>query len=84
MSPFFVGQGFPEIGSHSYHNVRLSYDTELFGTEETQFYLGITNAFDKEPPFFATSASGTQAVDTIPGYYDIFGRSYFAGVKVKL
>jgi iron complex outermembrane receptor protein len=84
MSPFFVGQGFPDIGSHSYHNVRFSYDAELFGAEQTQFFVGISNAFDKAPPFFATSSSGTQALDTIPGYYDVFGRSYFAGVKVKL
>jgi outer membrane receptor protein involved in Fe transport len=84
MSPFLVGQGFPGIGSHAYHNVRFSYDTELFGTEQTQFFVGLTNAFDKKPPFFASNSSGTQALDTIPGYYDIFGRQYFAGVRVRL
>jgi hypothetical protein len=42
----------------------------------------VNNVFDKAPPFFASGASGTQALDTIPGYYDIFGRSYFAGTRV--
>lgn len=71
--------GFPKLGSHSYHNVRVSYsvkkDMEVFG--------GITNLFDKQPPFFASGTSGTQALDTIPGYYDVFGRSYFVGFKAK-
>jgi iron complex outermembrane recepter protein len=71
--------GFPKIGSHSYHNVRLGYtvkkDFEVFG--------GITNLFDKQPPFFASGTSGTQALDTIPGYYDVFGRSYFVGARMK-
>ena len=56
----------------------------MFNAEETEFYVGVTNVFDTDPPFFATSSSGTQALDTIPGYYDVFGRSFFAGVKVKL
>jgi outer membrane receptor protein involved in Fe transport len=51
--------------------------------DSSEVYLGVTNVFDKEPPFFATSTSGTQALDTIPGFYDVFGRSYYGGVRVK-
>jgi iron complex outermembrane recepter protein len=70
---------FPEVGSHVYHNMRASLG---FG-ESSEVYLGVTNVFDKQPPFFASSTSGTQALDTIPGFYDVFGRSYYGGVRVK-
>lgn len=71
--------GFPKIGTHLYHDLRVAYD---FG-EGSQVYLGVTNLTDKAPPFFASSTAGTQALDTIPAYYDIFGRSFFGGVKIR-
>jgi outer membrane receptor protein involved in Fe transport len=46
------------------------------------FRVGVNNVFDKDPPFFATGSSGTQALDTIPGYYDVFGRAYYAGARM--
>lgn len=74
----FLATGFPEIDAHTYHNVRFGY---FWG--ETELYAGVNNVFDKQPPFFATGASGTQALDTIPAYYDVFGRSYFGGFRAK-
>lgn len=71
--------GFPEIGSRMYHDVRLSFG---FGAG-SEIYAGVNNLFDKDPPFFATGASGTQALDTIPGYYDVFGRSYYFGTRLR-
>lgn len=79
MSPSSNAAGFPEIGSHMYHDFRAAYG---FG-EGSEAYIGVTNVFDKEPPFFASGTSGTQALDTIPGYYDVFGRSYYAGMRVR-
>jgi len=35
-------------------------------------------------PFFATRTSGTQALDTIPGYHDLCSRSYFADLRLNL
>lgn len=79
MSPSAKELGFPRVPEHVYHNVRMSYgfgkDAEVFG--------GITNLFDKNPPFFASGFSGTQALDTIPGYYDVFGRSFFLGARYR-
>jgi outer membrane receptor protein involved in Fe transport len=77
MAPGF--EDFGKVGSHLYHDVRFSFN---FG-EGSQVYLGVDNLFDKQPPFFASGASGTQALDTIPAYYDVFGRQYFGGVRVK-
>jgi outer membrane receptor protein involved in Fe transport len=77
MSPFATG--FPEIGSRVYHNLRFGFNL----LENSEVFMGVTNVFDKDPPFFASGTSGTQALDTIPAFYDVFGRSYFAGTKVK-
>jgi outer membrane receptor protein involved in Fe transport len=71
--------GYPKIGGHTYHNVRVGYTLN----KNADFYFGVTNLLDKKPPFFASGTSGTQALDTIPGYYDIFGRSYFVGANFK-
>lgn len=71
--------GFPKIGSATYHNVRLGYNF----AKGSEVFFGVTNLFDRQPPFFASGTSGTQALDTVPGYYDVFGRSYFAGVRMK-
>jgi iron complex outermembrane recepter protein len=74
----FLPEGFPEVGSHLYHNVRVG-----FRWRESDLYVGVNNLFDKEPPFFATGASGTQALDTIPAYYDVFGRTVFGGFRAR-
>jgi iron complex outermembrane recepter protein len=71
--------GFPRIPAHTYHNLRVGFQVN----KGTEVYGGITNLTDKQPPFFASGSSGTQALDTVPGYYDVFGRSYFVGAKMK-
>jgi iron complex outermembrane recepter protein len=65
------------IDEHWYHDFQGTYDL----TENYRFYVGVNNIADQDPPFFPTSTSGTQALDTIPGYYDVFGRSYYAGIR---
>lgn len=71
--------GYPQIGSHTYHNIRVGYEFR----KGAEVYAGVTNLFDKQPPFFASGSSGTQALDTVPGYYDVFGRSFFVGARMK-
>ncbi|MFC3079933.1 TonB-dependent receptor domain-containing protein [Phenylobacterium terrae] len=68
-----------DIDDHWYHDISL----RVAVTDQVEAYGGITNLFDQEPPFFPTSQSGTQALDTIPAYYDVMGRSAFVGVKVR-
>lgn len=71
--------GFPGIGSKSYHALRLGYAFR----EGSEVFVGANNLFDEDPPFFCSGCSGTQALDTIPGYYDIFGLSYYAGARLR-
>ena len=71
--------GYPIIPAHTYHNLRLGYKA----TKNLDISVGVTNLMDKKPPLFASGSAGTQALDTVPGYYDIFGRSVFVGAKMK-
>ena len=70
--------GFPQIPAHTYHNVRVGYEM----TKGGEVFAGISNLFDKKPPFFASGTAGTQALDTVPGYYDVFGRSFYVGARM--
>ena len=79
MSNATAALGFPSIGERVYHNLRLGYQLG----KGMEIYGGITNLEDRQPPFMASGSSGTQALDTVPGYYDVFGRSFFVGAKFK-
>jgi outer membrane receptor protein involved in Fe transport len=73
--------GYPDVDDFLFHNLRFGVELPL--EVEGEVYAGVTNLLDEEPPLFCSGCSGTQALDTIPGYYDVFGRSYFMGVRVK-
>jgi outer membrane receptor protein involved in Fe transport len=79
MAYFSADAGFPEVGSKDYHALRFAYNLR----EDSEVYAGVTNLFDRDPPLFCSGCSATQALDTIPGYYDVFGRSWYAGVRHK-
>jgi outer membrane receptor protein involved in Fe transport len=78
MSPF-LPPSFPRLGSKLYHSVRARY--RIGADSRTELYAGMTNVLDREPPFLASGTSGTQSLDTIPGYYDVFGRSWYLGTR---
>lgn len=69
----------PDLPAAWYNDINVRYNL----TPTATVYGGINNLTDEEPPFMATGTSGTQALDTIPAYYDVFGRSWYAGVKVR-
>ena len=71
--------GWPKIGSKNYHSLRVAYEF----SEGSEVYVGGTNLFDEDPPIFCSGCAGTQALDTIPGYYDVFGRSWYVGTRLK-
>jgi outer membrane receptor protein involved in Fe transport len=73
----FGEESIVEIKARWYHDVQVRFSP----VAKLELYAGINNVFDKAPPFFPSSQSGTQALDTIPAYYDIFGRQAYAGLK---
>lgn len=79
MSPSSTANGFPRVPEAMYSNIRLGYDF----AKDSEVFFGVSNLFNKQPPLFASGTAGTQALDTIPGYYDVFGRSYFVGARMK-
>jgi len=55
-----------------YHNARLGIDIR----PGTEFYIGVDNAFDKEPPL------GLTGIGAGSGIYDNRGRYFYSGIKV--
>jgi iron complex outermembrane recepter protein len=76
MSPFTVA---PKVGDSFYHNAQARFTL----MDDHTVYVGMSNIFNNKPPFFATGTSGTQALDTIPGYYDVFGTQFYAGLTLN-
>jgi outer membrane receptor protein involved in Fe transport len=73
------GAGFnPCFGARVYHNLRASWQA----TENYEFYMGIDNVFALQPPLMPNGSTGITP-EIAPSTYDIFGRSAYAGVRVK-
>ena len=75
----FGADSIVRIKAQMYHDVNIRWKA----TDRVEAYVGVNNLFDNDPPFFPSSQSGTQALDTVPAYYDIFGRSAYAGVRLR-
>lgn len=60
-----------------YFDANASYD---FG-ERVQIFGGVDNLFDRDPPILGTALAGDANTDV--GVYDVLGRRYFLGVRVK-
>jgi iron complex outermembrane receptor protein len=68
------------ISSITYHDLNVSYQPY----DIAEFYIGINNIFDKEPPALITGLPGSNTgAETDAGTYDPIGRRYYAGVRLK-
>jgi outer membrane receptor protein involved in Fe transport len=63
----------------AYHGLRLQWDTgPAFGMlRNIQVYAGVNNVLDKHPPLGLTGTGTGSAI------YDVFGRKFYGGVKVR-
>ena len=63
----------------TYHGLRFQWDTgPAFGTlKNIQVYAGVDNVFDKHPPYGLTGTGSGSAI------YDVFGRKFYGGIKVR-
>jgi outer membrane receptor protein involved in Fe transport len=68
-----------KIHSRWYHDVSARYAVN----DQVELYGGVNNVFDRDPPFFPSTQSGTQALDTVPAYYDVFGRQLYVGARLR-
>ena len=62
-----------------YHNLRLNFKIgdRRKSKDELNFYIGVDNALDQEPPF------GTSATGAGTAIYSIRGRNFYAGFKAN-
>ena len=66
-----------QMKSVTYVDLRLNYKA----TESMSFYVGSNNVFNVQPDINVRDAAvGT---NTEPGAYDVVGRQYFLGMKMK-
>lgn len=65
-----------ETGSFSYFDLSGTYHLN----ENFRFNAGVRNLLDKEPPAFGGNAEQS---NTWPATYDVFGRTFFAGVTAR-
>lgn len=68
--------------------VKAEFNTDLQARftpgENFEFYMGVDNVFDTEPPLIITGLPGNvTGAETAADVYDTIGRRYYAGVRVK-
>ncbi|MEA3079503.1 MAG: hypothetical protein QOF05_911, partial [Sphingomonadales bacterium] len=63
----------------SYHGLRVQWDTgPAFGRlQNIQVYAGVDNVLDKHPPYGLTGTGAGSAI------YDVMGRKFYGGIKVR-
>lgn len=69
------------IKAFDYFDATSSFDIG----DHYEFNLGVSNIFDKKPPFAATTQLGGngEQSNTFPTVYDVLGRSFFVAGKLK-
>jgi outer membrane receptor protein involved in Fe transport len=69
----------------TYHGIRVQWDTgPAFGMlKNIQVYAGVDNIFDQHPPGGLTATAGNILGTGNAGIYDVFGRKFYGGVKVR-
>lgn len=67
----------PGVAAVSYFDFDLRFDV----AEAFTFNLGVVNAFDRKPPVLYRNVTGTLATE--PYTYDLIGRRFYMGAKIK-
>jgi iron complex outermembrane recepter protein len=73
------------------NTVKAAYYTDLNGTwtidqsngAELEFFANVTNVFDRAPPIRGTFSDFTGSVQAVPALYDLLGRRYTAGARLR-
>src|SRR5690606_33645505 len=67
-----------------YTDMRLSYTIETTGGGSWEIYGNVNNLFDEDPPVTASFSSFSAAASqTNATMYDLLGRSFTAGVRLR-
>lgn len=87
----FIGQSFVDDqfdGPRAYSvpaEFYLDAQATFFANDEFEVYLGVDNLLDNDAPNILNGITGNvTGADTAADVYDVFGRRYYAGVRLKL
>ena len=76
----FDGSRVYEIPAEFY----LDMQTTFFAGDHYEFYLGVDNLLDNDAPNILSGVTGNvTGADTAADVYDVFGRRYYAGVRLN-
>ena len=77
--------GGPTIPDYFYHNISVAYNFDPTGIlGQSRIVFGISNLFDKDPPFLGTTdPTGCKCNSLGGGPYDVIGRNFFLRLTTK-
>lgn len=70
---------FYEVGSQFYLDTQVRYSVG----DNYEFYVGADNLLDNKAPFIPGTLGGDAGISTLSGVYDVIGRKFYAGAKLK-
>ncbi len=68
-----------KVGAQWYFNIGARYTVDVANGKSVQFFGGVNNLFDNDPP--PVPLNFLSPLATNPIFYDVIGRSFFAGVR---
>ncbi|MBW8785727.1 MAG: TonB-dependent receptor, partial [Novosphingobium sp.] len=81
MGPVTASSGAYNIPAYWYHDIQAK--ITLDAAQKFEFYLGVNNLFDKQPPLIVSGNSQWPGTNTVADTYDLYGRMLYAGVRAK-
>jgi outer membrane receptor protein involved in Fe transport len=79
LGPVSASSGLYQIPAYTYHDIQMKFDV----AKKYQFYFGVNNLLDKDPPFIKSGNSQWPGTNTVADTYDVMGRMFYAGVTAK-
>jgi iron complex outermembrane recepter protein len=84
ISPYAAGiaSTIPGVPAYSYTDLTLRYNMDV-GKGNVQPFISVQNIFDKQPPIIGNNPSVPGLFPPVPNGYDLVGRYFTAGVRMK-
>jgi iron complex outermembrane receptor protein len=79
LGPVSASEAAYAIPTYTYSDFQVKFDVD----KKYEFYVGVNNAFDKQPPFIAGGNSQWPGTNTVADTYDVLGRMIYAGAVAK-
>jgi outer membrane receptor protein involved in Fe transport len=81
LGPVTASSGDFHINAYTYHDLQLRF--AVGEQRKFEFYVGVNNLTDKQPPFIESGNSQWPGTNTVADTYDLFGRMLYAGFTTR-